>query len=230
MYAYFQCQVPLFAAFCATPIKIGAGMSAQKKRPAAKKPGRPSRRPQIVAAAEKLLRTRGLSHATTKAIAAAAGCSEAALYVHFQSRSDLLLAMLRESLPDMLVPLRALKEVVGESTPRENLLRALIGVFAFHQRVMPSVCALFAEPELLTEYRRSLHAQGKGPHGAIAHLRKYIAAEQKIGRINSNVDAEIAAVSLMSNSFFRAFTSHFFGDQQPPEPQFKKLIAEIIGN
>ena len=205
-------------------------MPAQKKRPAAKRPGRPSRRPQIVAAAEKLLRTRGLSHATTKAIAAAAGCSEAALYVHFKSRSDLLLAVLQESLPDMLVPLRALNEAVGKSTPRENLLQALMGIYAFQHRVTPSVCALFAEPELLTEYRRSLNAQGKGPHGAIAHLRKYIAAEQKIGRINSNVDAETAAASLMANSFFRAFTGHFFGDQQPAEPQFKKVLAEIIGN
>lgn len=205
-------------------------MSVHKKSAPAKKPGRPSRRPQIVAAAEKLLRTRGLSHATTKAIAAAAGCSEAALYVHFKGRSDLLLAVLQESLPDMLVPLRALKEAVGKSTPRDNLLRALLAVFAFHQRVTPSVCALFAEPELLTEYRRSLNEQGKGPHGAIAHLRKYIAAEQKIGRINRNVDAETAAASLMANSFFRAFTGHFFGGQQSAEPHFKKLLAEIIAD
>lgn len=210
------------------PFKISASMAAPKKRTLAAKPGRPSRRPQIVAAAEKLLRTRGLSHVTTKAIAVAADCSEAALYVHFKSRSDLLLAVLQESLPDMLSPLRALNEVVGKSTPRENLLHALMAIFSFHQRVMPSICALFAEPELLTEYRGSLNAQGKGPHGAIAHLRKYIVAEQKLGRINRNVDAKIAASSLMANSFFRAFTGQFFGGQQPMERQFKRLIAKTI--
>lgn len=203
-------------------------MATSRKHASPRKPGRPSRRPQIVAAAEKLVRTRGLAHATTKAIAAAAGCSEAALYVHFKSRANLLQAVLQESLPDMLVPLRALSEVVGKSTPRENLQQALMGVYAFHQRVTPSICALFAEPELLAEYRRSLNAQGKGPHGAIAHLRKYISAEQKLGRISREVDADIAAASLMASSFFRAFTGHFFGEQQATDSSFKRIIREVI--
>jgi hypothetical protein len=128
----------------------------------------------------------------------------------------------------MLVPLRALSEAVGKSTPRENLRQALTGVYAFHQRVTPSICALFAEPELLAEYRRSLNAQGKGPHGAIAHLRKYIAAEQKLGRVSREVDADVAAASLMANSFFRAFTGHFFGGQQATESSFKRLIRAVI--
>ena len=128
----------------------------------------------------------------------------------------------------MLVPLRGLGEAVGKGTPRENLQQALMGVYSFHQRVTPSICALFAEPELLAEYRRSLQAQGKGPHGAIAHLRKYIAAEQKLGRISRQVDPDVAAPSLMSSSFFRAFTGHFFGERQATESFFKRLIREVI--
>ena len=190
--------------------------------------GRPSRRPQIVAAAEELIRSEGLAHATTKAIAAQAGCSEGALYVHFKSRSGLLLAVLEESLPDMLVPLRALEAAVGKATPRENLQRALLAIYAFHQRVVPSVCALFSEPDLLAEYRDSLLAQNKGPHGAIARLRKYITAEQKLGRIARHVDAEVAATTLMANSFFRSFTARFFGEQQRFEPYCKRLVAKLI--
>jgi AcrR family transcriptional regulator len=197
----------------------------QKTQPAR---GRPSRRPQIVAAAEELIRSKGLAHATTKAIAARAGCSEGALYVHFQGRSQLLLAVLEESLPDMLIPLRALEEAVGKSTPRENLQRALLAIYAFHQRVVPSICALFSEPELLAEYRNSLLAQNKGPKGAIARLRKYITAEQKLGRIPSRVDAEVAATTLMANSFFRSFTGQFFGDQLRFEPYCKRLVAKLV--
>ena len=200
---------------------------AKNAKPPAKR-GRPSRRPQIVAATEKLIRTRGLANATTKAIAAAAGCSEGALYVHFNSRSQLLLAVLEESLPDMLVPLRALNDSVGKATPKENLHRALMAIFAFHQRVTPSICALFAEPDLLAEYRHSLVSQNKGPNGAISRLRSYISAEQKLGRISRSVDPEIAAATLMANSFFRSFVSHFFGDQQPFEPYCKRLVAEML--
>lgn len=192
------------------------------------KRGRPSRRPQIVAATEKLIRTRGLANATTKAIAAAAGCSEGALYVHFKSRPELVLAVLEESLPDMLVPLRALNEAVGKSTPQENLQQALMAIFAFHQRVMPSICALFSEPGLLADYRRSLNSQNKGPHGAIARLRKYIAAEQKLGRISPSVDSEIAAITLMANSFFRSFVGQFFDEQLPFQPFGKRLIANVL--
>jgi AcrR family transcriptional regulator len=200
---------------------------AKNAKPQAKR-GRPNRRTQIVAATEKLIRTRGLASTTTKAIAASAGCSEGALYVHFKSRSQLLLAVLEESLPDMLVPLRALNEAVGKATPRENLNDALMAIFAFHQRVTPSICALFAEPELLAKYRHSLVSQNKGPNGAIARLRNYITAEQKLGRISRGVDPEIAARSLMANSFFRSFVGHFFGDQQAFEPLCKRLVAETL--
>jgi AcrR family transcriptional regulator len=63
-------------------------MNQQKKtRPTR---GRPSRRPEIIAATEALIRTRGLASTTTRAIAEQAGCSEAALYVHFDNRLTLL--------------------------------------------------------------------------------------------------------------------------------------------
>ena len=191
--------------------------------------GRPSRRPQILAATEKLLRTRGLISVTTKQIAAEAGCSEAALYVHFAGRSQLLLAVLQESLPDMLVPLRELEQAVGRHTPEQNLRKALRGIFAFQERVTPTISALFAEPALLLEYRKSLLAQNKGPRGGIARLRKYIAAEQKLGRIGQWVNTQSAAEALMAGPFFRSFTGHFLAQREPFEPFARLLVATVMG-
>jgi len=165
---------------------------------------------------------------TTKQIAAEAGCSEAALYVHFAGRSQLLLAVLEESLPDMLVPLRVLEDAVGRRTPEQNLRKALRGIFAFQERVTPTICALFAEPALLLAYRKSLLAQNKGPRGGIARLRKYIAAEQKLGRISEQVSAQSAAEALMAGSFFRSFTGHFLGQGEPFEPFARLLVATVI--
>jgi AcrR family transcriptional regulator len=192
--------------------------------------GRPSRRPEIIAATEALIRTRGLASTTTRAIAEQAGCSEAALYVHFENRLTLLLAVLEESLPDMLLPLKSLEQSIGARTPQQNLAQALRAIYAFHERVVPMLCGVFAEPLLLTAYRESLTTRNKGPHGAIARLQRYISAEQSLGRIEKKVDAETAATMLMASSFFKAFVSKFFGAPAPSAAIFKKLTAAAINS
>lgn len=162
------------------------------------------------------MRTRGLSGVTTRQISKEVGCSEGALYVHFNGRRDLLLAMLEESLPDMLGPLQALEESVGRGSARQNLVQALSGIFKFHQGVVPRTAGLFAEPELLTAYRNSLNREGKGPHLSMKVLEEYIHSEQQLGRIAGYVDPRLAASVMMSASFFRAFVENFFGKSMPP--------------
>jgi AcrR family transcriptional regulator len=194
-----------------------------------KRTGKLNRRSDILWAAEKLMRSRGLSGVTTRQISQEVGCSEGALYVHFKGRLDLLLAMLEESLPEMLGPLQALRESVGSGSAQQNLVQALSGIFRFHQGVVPRTAGLFAEPELLVAYRRSLARQGKGPHLSMAPLADYIAAEQELGRIDSGADAKLAAYLLMSSSFFRAFMENFSGKtMQPSWDQFaRKLVAAV---
>lgn len=97
--------------------------------------------------------------------------------------------MLEETLPDMLGPLQALRESVGCASPRENLVEALSGIFKFHQRVIPATAGLFAEPELLCAYRKSLRPQRKGPHLSMSVLKEYVRSEQELGRIASEVDS-----------------------------------------
>jgi AcrR family transcriptional regulator len=190
--------------------------------------GRPSRRPEIIAAAQELIRTQGLANVTTPLIAERAGCSEAALYVHFDSRIKLLLASLEESLPEMLIPLQALEQSIGSSQPQQNLTKALRAIFAFHERVIPMVCGLFADTELLVAYRTSLTDRSKGPQGAIARLRRYIVAEQKLGRLDKTLDAELTATTLMAMSFFKAFTSKFLGLPEPSDTVLKKIVLNAI--
>jgi AcrR family transcriptional regulator len=191
--------------------------------------GRVNRRAQILSATEKILRSRGLSGVTTRQIAEAVGCSEGALYVHFKGRVELLLAVLEESLPDMLQPVHALADAAGKGTPQRNLVKALEGIFLFHRRVTPMIAGLFAEPELLARYRKSLARSAKGPRRAISNLAEYIRREQGLGRIPSHVDPDLAATLLMSASFFRAFTEQFFDKPAgPPERVFfRQVIAAV---
>lgn len=191
-----------------------------------KQTGKVNRRSDILRAAEKLMHARGLSGVTTRQISKEVGCSEGALYVHFNGRLELLLAMLEESLPTMLQPLQRLQEAVGRGSAQGNLVQALDGIFKFHQRVIPATAGLFAEPELLGAYRTSLKRQGKGPHLSMRVLAEYIRSEQRLGRIDSHADANHAASLIMSSSFFRAFVEQFFGT--PMEPAWREFAKELI--
>jgi AcrR family transcriptional regulator len=189
-------------------------------------PGKVNRRREILQAAVRLMLSRGLSGVTTRQISREVGCSDAALYAHFKGRLELLLAMLEESLPEMLGPLEDLQQQVGRGSPKANLAITMHGIFRFHQRVTPIAAGLFGEPELLAAYRASLARQGKGPHLSMKALEDYIVAEQRLGRIDKRVDAKLAANVLLASSFFRAFSGQFFG--RPMQPSWNKLVKQLI--
>jgi AcrR family transcriptional regulator len=187
-----------------------------------------NRRSEILRAAEKVMSTRGLNGVTTRQISREVGCSEGALYVHFKGRLELLLAMLEESLPDARMSLHALEGRAGEGFPQTNLVTAITALYRFHQRVVPLFAGLFAEPKLLAAYRKSLIAHNKGPHLAIAALERYIEVEQKLGRIDTKIDANLAASMLLSSCFLRAFVEHFF--DRPMRPPWVKFAAQLVAS
>lgn len=173
--------------------------------------GRTNRKALIVTAAETLLRDRGLSGVTTRAVAEAVPCSEGAIYVHFEDRLALLLAVLHASLPEMLVPLHALRVKAGKGTPERNLVTAVEGLLRFHRRISPMLCSLIVEPKLLERFRSSLAEEDKGPHRGIRTLTNYIVEEQRLRRIVADVDAHASASVLMASSFFHSFTEGLLG-------------------
>jgi AcrR family transcriptional regulator len=189
--------------------------------------GRPNRRAQIVTVAAKLLRERGVAGVTTRIIAETVPCSEGAIYVHFEDRFALILTVLEESLPEMLVPLRALKEKVGNGTPEENLALALTGLVRFHQRVVRMLCSLMGETELRDRFRTSLEERGRGPDKGIATLAAYLEGEKALGRISRRLNTKLAARTLMASSFFHVFTEELLG--QSHRFDAKGLVDLVIG-
>jgi AcrR family transcriptional regulator len=188
--------------------------------------GRPNRRARIVAVAGQLLRERGLAGVTTRVIAEKVPCSEGAIYVHFEDRLALILTVLEESLPEVLIPLHVLKERVGKGTPRDNLVLALTGLVRFHQRVVMMLCSLIGEAELLKRFRDSLRSSGRGPDKGIATLTGYIEAEKTLGRVSAQVNAKIAARTLMASSFFHVFTEELLG--QGARFDAKGVVAAVM--
>lgn len=201
---------------------------SEAKAPArAKRRGRPSRRAEIIAAAERLVRERGASAVTTRAIAQSVPCSEGAIYVHFEDRVDLLLAVLEESLPEMLVPLRELEKRVGLDTPEQNLISAMEGLRRFQEKVVVMLCSLAGEPELRERFQNSLRAQGRGPQRGVATLAAYIEAEKVLGRVEAGVDAGVAGQMLMASVFFQVFCAGVLGEQLQGDA--RGMVRGVIG-
>jgi AcrR family transcriptional regulator len=187
-----------------------------------------NRRAEILRAAQKLMSTQGLNGVTTRQISKEVGCSEGALYVHFKGRLELLLAMLEESLPDTVESFHRLADSSGQGSPQLNLVKGITGIYRFHQRAVPLLAGLFAEPKLLSAYRRFLIAHNKGPHLAIAALQQYIESEQNLARVDKHIDAGLAASMLLSSCFLRAFVEHFFN--RPMRPAWNKFAAQLVAS
>ena len=189
-----------------------------------------NRRDKIVAAAERLLEEKGLAAVTTRAIAGAVPCSEGAIYVHFPNRLELILTVFEERLREMLLPLKALEQKIGHATPRVNLLEATRTLRKFHNQVVPMLCSMFADADLLAGFQETLAARQKGPHGAVGRLAAYLAAEQQAGRVDLSVDPEFAAGILMASSFFAAFHRALLGQSLPalaPERLLDRLLPDL---
>jgi AcrR family transcriptional regulator len=174
--------------------------------------GADSTREEILLAAERVLRQKGLAACSTRAIAREAGCSDGILFYHFPTRLDLLLALLLSRPPNVGDLLANLPLEVGEKSVDSNLAAVLERLLEFHLRVLPVLCCLFAEPELLARYRVALKEANRGPHLSRDAIAAYLRAEQKLGRVGAQREPARIAELLQGASFQRAFRSCFFED------------------
>jgi AcrR family transcriptional regulator len=188
-------------------------------------------RSRILDAAAGLMATVGLARTTTKQIAQAAGCSEAALYKHFQSKEEIFVCVLHEREPRMADTLVQLKSRVGTGEVSQHLMEVAQIAVLFYRRSFPMAASLFASPELLAAHRRKLDLNTAGPQKATQHLAAYLAAEQRLGRLSHRIDPDAAATLLLGACFHRAFLALFLatdaaGELRPADNQ--QFAAETV--
>ena len=183
-------------------------------------------RQMILDGAKKVVREKGLAGATTREITREVGCAEGTLYVHFADRVELFLALLRQSLPPMTEPLRELEYLAGRSTVRGNLEKVVRGALAFMGEVVPLVASLFAEPELLRAHREELRRRNEGPHLSMMAVENYLRAEQRLGRIDKQVNPKAVYALLYGACLHRVFIRHFLG--QPIGPSDEVFIKQTV--
>lgn len=169
-------------------------------------------RDKILDAAAEVIQTLGLSRATTREIARAAGFSEATLYKHFASKEELFLRVLMERMPSFVGLMKRLRTLAGTETVEANLQLVAESALDFYCHTMPMGSSLFSDPELLASLRAELKRRDAGPHKANQAVAAYIQAEQQAGRVCADADPEAVAYLLLGSCFQRAFWSRFLGE------------------
>src|SRR5437763_3197150 len=137
-------------------------------------------REQIVTVAEKLIRTEGLAHATTRSIAMHAGCSEGTIYRHFRSKEDVFIAVVQERLPKFAAVMKSVAGEPGTGEVRARLAALMRAALDFYQVTIPVNVAIFAEPQMLSQHRNWMQEHNVGPHRGVELLAEYIEKEQAI--------------------------------------------------
>ncbi|MFC9495997.1 TetR/AcrR family transcriptional regulator [Streptomyces sp. NPDC056975] len=187
-------------------------------------------RVRIVDAAHELMLSIGLARATTKEIAKAADCSEAALYKYFANKEELFVTVLGERLPKLGPLLSELSKEPGAKSVEENLTEIAREAALFYEQTFPMAASLYAEPQLKRRHEEALREMGTGPHRPIQGLDAYLRSEQDAGRVSRDADTYAAASLLLGACAQRAFAYDMAPDRKPPQPldEFAAGLARTL--
>ncbi len=165
-------------------------------------------RARLIAATVEVVREVGYAHATTRAIAQRAGVAEGTIYRHFPDKAALYFAAVLERNAAVLATLSGLADLAGQRTVEANVTESLLRLASLRAELLPLELALLTDPELAGRRRQANEVlrSGKlvGPPQLIAD---YLAAEQRLGRVRTDVPAERMAVVLLAMLFGMAIVS-----------------------
>ncbi|MFJ6724189.1 TetR/AcrR family transcriptional regulator [Streptomyces sp. NPDC091281] len=184
-------------------------------------------RVRVLDAAHELMLTVGLARTTTKEIARAAGCSEAALYKYFPSKEDLFVRVLTERLPRLTPLLAELVAEPGRGELLANLTEIARRAALFYEQSFPIAASLYAEPQLKRRHDEAMRELGAGPHLPIRSVEAYLRAEQGVGRVRADADPFAAASLLVGACAQRAFAWEVEG-ARPDTDDFAARVARTV--
>jgi len=185
-------------------------------------------REEIVAAAAKVMREQGYAHATTKAIAQAAGYSEALLYKHFKDKTEIFTSVLTERLPALGTTLDELLKTAADAPLAANLARLARIALSFYLESFPIAVSLFSSRELLATHRERVMSRERGPDVPLVRVAEYLKEEARLGRIREDADLDASASMLLGACFQYAFLASF-EDREPGQDELDQWAERLAG-
>jgi AcrR family transcriptional regulator len=189
---------------------------------------RPVLRRRIIEAADALIREHGLTGATTRQIARAAGCAEGSIYVHFEDKIDVVIAVVTEREP-YFAELLELPAKAGEATVEANLTPWVGELLKLMRENQPIFLALMGNRAVFARFKERVREREAGPVAVFRAAEAYVRAEQKLGRIDSLVKPEIVAAILIGACRDQVVTHALAGKKQiPPEKFAQELVPTLV--
>lgn len=158
------------------------------------------------------------SAATTRQITRGAGLSDAALYVHFESKHDLFRALLRERLT---TPSTALRQ--SSESPERLLMRYVRQLMHALRLQLPLAATIRSDPVLRRIAKRELTPTSDGA----LRLVRYITKQQTAGAIDTSLDAPLLAQALISAACYGAWVSLLDGENET-DPAIYDWIGSAV--
>lgn len=185
-------------------------------------------RARLIEATRGVVREVGYAHASTRAIAQAAGVAEGTIYRHFPDKASLLMATVLESNTAVVAWVTELPARAGEGTVEGNLIDAAVQLASLRDQILPLELAIAADPELWAQRQRVIAAAGTSlPPGPPEAVAAYLAAEQRLGRVRGDIDpGEVASILL--GVLFALGTMHTTGDEGLSPSRVASAVRLIV--
>lgn len=159
-------------------------------------------RQQLLDTAAAVLTERGYAGATTREIARRAGVSEGTIYRHFVDKRELFSAVFANRNASDFEAVTALPALAGTKTVRENLLFLITAIQDLERELAPLRAAASTDADLAAALVPAPSATATGATvGPLDPLARYLEAEQRLGRVGSDVDCVAAAFALFAIPF-----------------------------
>jgi AcrR family transcriptional regulator len=162
---------------------------------------RQRRQRSLIEAANAVFAEHGYDAATTREVAARAGCSEGLIHRYFGGKRGLLLAVMESKAGEVLEGLRsALPDLDNVHDDIEQVLLWPLGVLWEHRDFMRvSVAQATVDPELGRSVAGRIHNQ------RVSLILEKLRRHREAGRIRPDVDLEAAAQAIAGFGFMLGF-------------------------
>lgn len=156
-------------------------------------------RARLIEATIQVVRDVGYAHATTRAIAQAAGVAEGTIYRHFPDKWAMFFAAVLERNTAIIEWVSGLPARAGQDSVESNLTDCLLRLSGLRDQMLPLELALLTDPDLARSHHQVGSALPDGrPMEPPDFIARYLAAEQKLGRVRADVAPEQVAVVMLA--------------------------------
>ena len=188
---------------------------------------KPTLRRRIIEAADGLIREHGLGGATTREIAKAAGCAEGSIYVHFEDKIDLVIAVIVEREP-FFAELLELPAKAGENAVEDNLVPWVEELLQLLRDNQPIFYALMGDRNVFARFKERLRERETGPVAVFKAATEYVRAEQELRRIDPGVPPDVVASILIGACRDQTLTRALAGVEPPASEVFARALVRTV--